>query len=169
MPESLYKVNDQEVKQFVEKCLATVSLRLSARELLDDPFLQIVDYGSELKEFQYQRGCYEVKPTIRQTVNGSYSNNLMSLYTDNSGGYQNDFDLFDCEEDDNLDEVDTSIKGRRRDDGIFLRIRIPDKEGWLVVAFLVSCFPIELVLVFNYFIHLNRSSSKHLLPVRHRD
>ncbi|KAI5400843.1 hypothetical protein KIW84_065630 [Lathyrus oleraceus] len=129
MPESLYKVNDLEVKQFVEKCLATVSLRLSARELLDDPFLQIDDYGSELKEFQYQRGCYEVKPTIRQTVNGSYSNSLMSLYTDNSGGYHNDFDLFDCEEDDNLDEVDTSIKGRRRDDGIFLRIRIPDKEG----------------------------------------
>ncbi|XP_058766896.1 probable serine/threonine-protein kinase WNK9 isoform X2 [Vicia villosa] len=129
MPESFYKVNDQEVKQFVEKCLATVSLRLSARELLDDPFLQIDDYGSDLKEVQYQRGCYEETPTIRQTVNGSYSNNLMSLYTDNSGGYQNDFDLFDCEEDDNLDKVDTSIKGRRRDDGIFLRIRIPDKEG----------------------------------------
>jgi WNK lysine deficient protein kinase len=138
MPESLYKVNDPEVKQFVEKCLATVSLRLSAKELLKDPFLQIDDYEYNFKELQYQRDCYEVSPTIRQQpMNGNYSvrNALMSVYTDNLGGYQDDFetseiDLFDCEEDDNLDEVDTSIKGRRRDDGIFLRIRIPDKEGW---------------------------------------
>jgi WNK lysine deficient protein kinase len=138
MPESLYKVNDPEVKQFVEKCLATVSLRLSAKELLKDPFLQIDDYEYNFKELQYQRDCYEVSPTIRQQpMNGNYSvrNALMSVYTDNLGGYQDDFetseiDLFDCEEDDNLDEVDTSIKGRRRDDGIFLRIRIPDKEGF---------------------------------------
>ncbi|TXG72655.1 hypothetical protein EZV62_001234 [Acer yangbiense] len=32
-PDALYKVKDPEVWQFVEKCLATVSLRLSAREL----------------------------------------------------------------------------------------------------------------------------------------
>lgn len=137
MPESLYKVNDPEVKQFVEKCLATVSLRLSAKELLKDPFLQIDDYEYNFKELQYQRDCYEATPTIRQQpMNGNYSirNALMNVYTDNLGGYEDDFetseiDLFDCEEDDNLDEVDTSIKGRRRDDGIFLRIRIPDKEG----------------------------------------
>jgi WNK lysine deficient protein kinase len=131
MPEALSRVNEPEVKQFVEKCLATVSLRLSAKELLDDPFLQIDDYGSDLKEF-----LYEVTPTIRQPMNGNYSinNSLMSVYTDTLGGYQddfetNDFDFFDCEDDD-LDEVDTSIKGRKRDDGIFLRIRIPDKQGW---------------------------------------
>lgn len=139
-PEALYKVNDPEVREFVEKCLATVSLRLSAKELLDDPFLQIDDYGSDMKAVHYQRDCYEVIPTIRQPLNGNYSIN-----TDNLGGYgyvsklechqedfeTSEFDLFNCdEEDDNLTEVDTSIKGRRRDDGIFLRIRIPDKEGW---------------------------------------
>ncbi|CAJ2630243.1 unnamed protein product [Trifolium pratense] len=136
MPEALNKVNDTEVKQFIEKCLATVSLRLSAKELLDDPFLQIDDCASDLKEYQYLRDCYEVTPAIRQPMNENYSihNSLMSVYTDNIGGYQddfetNDFDFFDCEDDDNLDEVDTSIKGRKRDDGIFLRIRIPDKEG----------------------------------------
>nr|KYP75027.1 Serine/threonine-protein kinase WNK1 [Cajanus cajan] len=110
-PEALYKVNNPEVRQFVEKCLATASLRLSAKELLEDPFLQIDDYGG---------------------------------YTDNLGGYgpvseldypQDDFEpseigLFECEEGDNLAEVDTTIKGsRREDDGIFLRIRIADKEG----------------------------------------
>ncbi|XP_061338665.1 probable serine/threonine-protein kinase WNK9 isoform X10 [Gastrolobium bilobum] len=145
-PEALYKVNDPEVRQFVEKCLATVSLRLSAKELLKDPFLQIDDYGSDLKAVQYQRDCYEVTPIIRQPLNGIHSinNAFMSGYTDNLGGYgliseldyhQEDFetseiDLFDCEEDDDLAEVDTTIKGRRReDDGIFLRIRLADKEG----------------------------------------
>lgn len=147
-PESLYKVNDPEVRLFVEKCLATVSLRLSAKELLEDPFLQIEDYGSDLKEVQCERDyCYEVIPTIKQPMNGNYSisNSLMRGYSDNLGGYgygsvseldhhqdvfeTTEIDLFDCEEDDNLDEVYTSIIGRRRDDGIFLRIRIPDKEG----------------------------------------
>ncbi|RDY07726.1 Serine/threonine-protein kinase WNK1, partial [Mucuna pruriens] len=145
-PEALYKVNNPEVRQFVEKCLATVSLRLSAKELLEDPFLQIDDYGSDSKVVQYQRDCYEVTPLTRQPLNGSYSmnNTLLSGYTDNLGSYgpvpeldyyQDDFEtseigLFDCEEDDDLAEVDTTIKGRRReDDGIFLRLRIADKEG----------------------------------------
>lgn len=38
-PASLAKVADPHVKQFVEKCLAPVSVRLSAAELLEDPFL----------------------------------------------------------------------------------------------------------------------------------
>lgn len=144
-PEALYKVNDPEVRQFVEKCLATVSLRLSAKELLDDPFLQIDDYGSDLIVEKYQRDCYEVTPTVRQPLNGIHSinNTLMSVYSENLGGFgpvsesdyhQGDFEpceiaLFDCEEDDDLAVDDTTIIGRRRDDGIFLRIRIADKEG----------------------------------------
>lgn len=39
-PAALDKVKDPEVREFVEKCLATVSRRLPARELLMDPFLQ---------------------------------------------------------------------------------------------------------------------------------
>ncbi|RDX60536.1 Serine/threonine-protein kinase WNK8, partial [Mucuna pruriens] len=38
-PASLAKVNDPEVKQFIEKCLIPASMRLSASELLKDPFL----------------------------------------------------------------------------------------------------------------------------------
>ncbi|MQK22062.1 hypothetical protein EI013_27230, partial [Escherichia coli] len=84
-PEALYKVDDPEVRQFVEKCLATVSLRLSAKELLEDPFLQIDDYGSDLKALEYQRDCYEVTPIIRQPLNGIHcsNNTSMSGYTDN--------------------------------------------------------------------------------------
>jgi hypothetical protein len=39
-PAALEKVKDPEVRAFVEKCLATASRRLPARELLMDPFLQ---------------------------------------------------------------------------------------------------------------------------------
>ncbi|KAJ6901830.1 hypothetical protein NC651_019567 [Populus alba x Populus x berolinensis] len=38
-PASLNKVNDPQVKQFIEKCLVPASLRLPAIELLKDPFL----------------------------------------------------------------------------------------------------------------------------------
>ncbi|KAL5194255.1 Magnesium-chelatase subunit ChlH, chloroplastic [Glycine soja] len=145
-PEALYKVDNTEVRQFVEKCLAIVSLKLSARELLDHPFLQIYDYGFDSKVVQYQRHFYEVNPLIRQPLNGIYNinNKLISGDTDNVGGYgpvseldyhRDDFEaseigLFGCEEDDNLAEVDTTIKGRREDDGIFLTLRIADKEGY---------------------------------------
>ena len=145
-PKPLYKVDNTEVRQFVEKCLATVSLKLSARELLDDLFLQIYDYGFDSKVVQYQRDCYEVNPLIRKPLNGIYSinNNLMSGDIDNVGGYgpvseldyhRDDFeaspiDLFGCEVDENLAKVDTTIKGRREDDGIFLTLRIADNEGY---------------------------------------
>ncbi|KAH9627554.1 hypothetical protein KSS87_005608 [Heliosperma pusillum] len=39
-PASLSKVKDPLVKEFIEKCLVPASERLSARELLKDPFLQ---------------------------------------------------------------------------------------------------------------------------------
>ena len=39
-PASLAKVTDPGVKLFIEKCIAKVSQRLSAKELLGDPFLQ---------------------------------------------------------------------------------------------------------------------------------
>ncbi|XP_022721861.1 serine/threonine-protein kinase WNK8-like isoform X2 [Durio zibethinus] len=38
-PASLVKVNDPQVKQFIEKCLLPASMRLPAVELLKDPFL----------------------------------------------------------------------------------------------------------------------------------
>ncbi|KAF3528553.1 hypothetical protein DY000_02042455, partial [Brassica cretica] len=40
-PASLSRVQDPEVKQFIEKCLLPASERLSAKELLLDPFLQV--------------------------------------------------------------------------------------------------------------------------------
>lgn len=143
-PDALYKVKDPEVRQVVEKCLATVSLRLAARELLDDPFLQIDDYESLLRpadsgEFD------DMDPLFRHPFydfHRSYSN--MSNEYSNGYGYDGDWiphpteiepagiELFQYQNDEPSEDVDISIKGKRKDDGnMFLRLRIADEEGAL--------------------------------------
>ncbi|XP_022762070.1 probable serine/threonine-protein kinase WNK9 [Durio zibethinus] len=145
-PEALYKVKDPEVREFVEKCLATVSCRLTARELLRDPFLQIDDYGSDLRLIEYQRDYIDAGALVRQPLYDIYISNNRSLingYTNYLGyGPENDLsynsleyetgeiDLFTSHVDGHLGDVELAIKGKmREDDGIFLRLRIVDKEG----------------------------------------
>ncbi|XP_050219275.1 probable serine/threonine-protein kinase WNK9 [Mercurialis annua] len=114
-PDSLYKVNDPEVRLFVEKCLATASSRLSARELLEDPFLQIDDYGYDLRSLEYCR----------------YPNDIENELKYNPVVFEpSEIDLFSCQEGDPLENVDITIQGRKReDDDLFLRLRIADEEG----------------------------------------
>ncbi|GMI64243.1 with no lysine (K) kinase 1 [Hibiscus trionum] len=145
-PEALYKVQDPEVREFIEKCLATVSHRLTAMELLRDPFLQIDDFGSEFRLLEYQRDDYDAGPPVRQPlydVHISNNSSLVNGYTNylsygpenyisyNSLEYErSEIDLFANQEDGHSGDVDLIIKGKRReDDGIFLRLRIADKEG----------------------------------------
>ncbi|CAI9118474.1 OLC1v1020052C3 [Oldenlandia corymbosa var. corymbosa] len=144
-PDALYKVTDPEVRRFVEKCLATVADRLSARELLDDPFLQTDDYVDDFGSVDYYKDYYQVSPFLQQpmlqvnhcsspVING-YSCYLDQNHGDDFDCYQIDYgtngiDLFTSCDDELSETVDISIKGRRReDDGIFLRLRIADKEG----------------------------------------
>ncbi|XP_016714375.1 probable serine/threonine-protein kinase WNK9 isoform X3 [Gossypium hirsutum] len=141
-PEALYKVKDPEVREFIEKCLATVSHRLTAMELLRDPFLQIDDYGLDLRLIEYQRDSYDAGPLMRQPlydvhvsnnsslVNG-YSNYLGYGHESNIGYNSLEYETSELDlEDGHLGDVDLIIKGKKRDDdGIFLRLRIADKEA----------------------------------------
>lgn len=144
-PDALYKVKDPEVRRFVEKCLATVSDRLSARELLNDPFLQSDDYLTDLGSVDDYRDFSDDGPMLQEPLS-SFSQksssliNSYSIYFDQEHRndldyHQNEYatngiDLFDGHEEESLGSVDITIKGRRReDDGIFLRLRIADKEG----------------------------------------
>ncbi|XP_023515154.1 probable serine/threonine-protein kinase WNK9 [Cucurbita pepo subsp. pepo] len=119
-PDALYKVKDLEVRCFIEKCLATVSTRLSARELLNDPFLQIDGYG-----------CDSLLRPIDGVPHGPLANGYGKVL--DYGPIDNEvseIDLFSGQEDEHLADDDITIKGRRRDDDdIFLRLRIADKEG----------------------------------------
>ncbi|XP_047338107.1 probable serine/threonine-protein kinase WNK9 [Impatiens glandulifera] len=127
-PDSFYRVNDPEVKRFVEKCLAVVSMRMSARELLDDPFLQTNDIESRLID-------YSDNLSLDYDGNAAYTNHS------SFNGFSNEFseieqcgiDLFDHNNDEHdihSSNVDVTIQGKRTEDGsIFLRLRITDKEG----------------------------------------
>ncbi|CAL0300041.1 unnamed protein product [Lupinus luteus] len=143
-PDALYKVKDPEVRQFVEKCLATVSVRLSAKELLDDPFLRDDDYEYDLRTINSgSGGLDDFVPLIKQPffdLHRSYSN--FSNEYSNGFGYEGDWsshpaeiepsgiELFEYHDDEPSEDVDISIKGKRKDDdSIFLRLRITDKEG----------------------------------------
>ncbi|KAL6532335.1 hypothetical protein OROGR_014305 [Orobanche gracilis] len=146
-PDALHKVKDPEVRRFVEKCLATVSDRLSAWELLNDPFLQIDDYAYDLRPLNYQRDHYdEIGPSLKHlllhhhSANGSLVNGYSNYFDyeqehgldSQSAEYESttEFDLFTSREGDCSENVDVTIKGRRNeDDNIFVRLRIADKEG----------------------------------------
>lgn len=65
-PAALDKVKDPEVKQFIEKCLVPASNRLSAAELLKDPFLSCAN-SSELQSDVMQNTNYIPKSTLTKS------------------------------------------------------------------------------------------------------
>lgn len=124
--------------------MATVSHRLSARELLDDPFLQVDDYVSDSETPNYLQDSDEFDLTLGHRPSSICDNNSLVNGCLGYLGYEpeddsyyhqleyeaNEIDLFTDNEEDDMENADISIKGRRReDDGIFLRLRIADKEG----------------------------------------
>ncbi|CAN8265408.1 unnamed protein product [Cochlearia groenlandica] len=131
-PDSLDKVKDPEVKGFIEKCLATASLRLSARELLDDHFLCVDDCESVESESSQKDEADDSLLSHSYNVIDYYFND----HNNRNGTEVLEFQEKDChdqEDDDNknFENVHISIKGKRRDncDGLFLRLRIADKQG----------------------------------------
>ncbi|XP_074338764.1 putative serine/threonine-protein kinase WNK9 isoform X1 [Apium graveolens] len=144
-PDSLYKVKDPDIRQFIEKCLATVSCRLPAKELLNDPFLRVDDNGSCLAPVENCRSWDGNSPMLRQPLLRIDSNNsLNNPYSGYCGKYEpgvdleyippdfesNEIDFMPVTEDEHFENVDITIKGKREDDGgIFLRLRMDDKEG----------------------------------------
>lgn len=134
------------MREFIEKCLATASNRLPARELLMDPFLQIDDYDSDMRSLQYLTDYDELDlPMLKQPLYGinhstsSFSNgyaNYIDYDPESNLDYYpleynlREMDYYSCQGHDHSEDFDISIKGKRReDDGIFLRLRIADKEG----------------------------------------
>ncbi|GMG99624.1 hypothetical protein Nepgr_001464 [Nepenthes gracilis] len=144
-PDALYKVKDPEVRLFIKKCLVTVSSRLSARELLNDSFLQIDNYDFNLSITVSHREPDELGHLTRESsldrytsygsfFNGCYNGSDFDSYNE-WGNYQVEIEAGGCESlehhnDEHSPNLDITIKGSRRDDAsIFLRIRIADKEG----------------------------------------
>lgn len=147
------------MRQFVDKCLAPVSYRLSARELLSDPFLQIDDYESKsnLSDCQGELDRIAstiVQPFLEREISASSIN--YSLETSDEWRCRtvetepDGFELFEDGENEQLEIVDNSIKGKIREDGsIVLRLGIADKEGRIKFTFLLSSLVVECLLYIN--------------------
>ncbi|CAA2974486.1 probable serine threonine- kinase WNK3 [Olea europaea subsp. europaea] len=105
-PASLGKVKDPGVKAFIEKCIAKVSERLSAKELLMDPFLQADEES------------------------GSIGNSMHSLPLNaDDNGVKSDSGKMPH---DSIPEgsQDFMVQGERKDHNtIFLKLRIADSSG----------------------------------------
>ncbi|XVF29695.1 hypothetical protein REPUB_Repub15cG0144300 [Reevesia pubescens] len=104
LPEAFYRIQDEEARMFVGKCLENVSKRLPAHELLLDPFLAS-DEGNLLP----------IPRVLSQklTPNGQVSEPVPSVEVDPTRS------------------TDMSITGTMdpEDDTIFLKVQITDKEG----------------------------------------
>ncbi|XP_040988025.1 probable serine/threonine-protein kinase WNK3 [Juglans microcarpa x Juglans regia] len=105
-PASLAKVKDPAVRAFIQKCIANVSERLSAKELLMDPFLQS-DEDNE-----------SIGRSLRHKTHHSEGNHGQS----------------DIVSDGKDSAVETSrdftVQGQRKDvNTIFLKLRIADSSG----------------------------------------
>nr|VDC71793.1 unnamed protein product [Brassica rapa] len=124
-PEAFYLVKDPEVRAFVEKCLATVTSRLTALELLQDPFLQDDVNGFDMRPTDYYNGYDETGVFLRQPL----------IDPDQLEPQICEINLFAQDDEEDSDHVDISIKGKRNgNDGIFLRFRISDAEGIIKIT-----------------------------------
>ncbi|KDP31021.1 hypothetical protein JCGZ_11397 [Jatropha curcas] len=105
-PASLAKVEDPYVKAFIEKCIAKVSDRLSAKELLMDPFL-------------------------RSDEDNESVGRSLQLKLHNSGGTSDQINVIESIKDFATDRSrDFTVQGQRKDiNTIFLKLRIADSTG----------------------------------------
>ncbi|KAJ7945808.1 putative Kinase [Quillaja saponaria] len=104
-PASLAKVTDPGVRAFIEKCLAKVSERLPAKDLLLDPFLQSND--------SHESMCRPEQPTTHD-LDGSCDHNAIGKSAEDNSAETRDF----------------TVQGQRKDiNTIFLKLRISDSSG----------------------------------------
>lgn len=133
-PGSLAKIDDPEVKLFIEKCIAKATERLSAKELLMDPFLLDV---SDEKIF------YPLHPNINTSDTGSPKPSSSFRYDRVAscvGRHDHSGSMSDSHPSDNYvhDTVDPhaaigrsiTVESQQKDlNTIFLKLRIADSTG----------------------------------------
>jgi len=128
----LAKVNDPEVKAFIEKCTAHVSERLPAKALLMDPFLQSDWDGDSVGRSSRSRTQHSGKYTL--LINSKWT--IYFCLPSNVSNVGNNFDNQSIGKSANDNSAETgrefTVEGQRRDvNTIFLKLRIADSSGIL--------------------------------------
>ncbi|KAF4350331.1 hypothetical protein CsatB_018109 [Cannabis sativa] len=110
-PASLAKVKDPGVKLFIEKCIAEASDRLTAKELLLDPFLQ----------------PDEDESVSRSRRHRSHQSDYSDISNAESSHHRADFETHKVPPE---TSIDFTVEGHRKDvNTIFLKLRIADSSG----------------------------------------
>lgn len=135
-PDAFYEVSDPEIRNFVEKCISEVSERPSARELLNDPFLQIDDHPLEgdprQPSFSFLQNNGSSAASRLPNFGLPYNTMLENGWDWNNVEFETDLldPLFYSPGSEFRSDLEITIKGMRKDDGnIFLRLRVCDREG----------------------------------------
>lgn len=122
-PRAFYKVQDLEAQRFIGKCLETASKRLSAKELMLDPFLET----DHIQDGLVKR-------------NG----NPKAFLNDNIG-------IEDLQLNKDIPETNMTITGKLNpeNDTIFLKVQITDKGGSqnLLVSNKIFCFLMIILFI----------------------
>lgn len=108
LPEAYYRIHDLEAQKFVGKCLANVSERLSAKELLLDPFLAKEQLDSPLPS-----------PTLpkKQAPTLNFTASLAKELSQPKSNQTKDSHM----------TITGSIN--EEDDTVFLKVQISNKDG----------------------------------------
>ncbi|KAG4950890.1 hypothetical protein JHK85_044757 [Glycine max] len=131
-PASLNKVSDPQLKEFIEKCLVPASERLSAEELLKDPFLQVENPKDPI--------LYPLQPPSRTLRAYSFKSGSLSMDMDSdckpfsmsicseSNQENPHCPVFEVQRTNNKHEF--RLKGTKNDDNsVSLTLRIADTCG----------------------------------------
>lgn len=123
----------------MEKCLATASQRLPARELLNDPFLQLGDSGADSRIIEYREPMAEIPlyqfshlpsdPVNKQSEIPNHMEYGWDYELDELGYCGDPLLAYDDDSHEDSANLGISVEGKMRDERIFLKLRIADAEG----------------------------------------
>lgn len=140
-------MKDPGVKLFIEKCIAKVSERLPAQELLMDPFLHPDEDESVSRSLK-----------LRRHHSGNSDNS-------NAEGSHHQVDV-ETHKDSTEASIDFTVQGQRKDvNKIFLKLRIADSSGFFFFFSSVQLMYIYIGALVVKFSCGSRSFSKYSLPI----
>ncbi|XP_028767588.1 probable serine/threonine-protein kinase WNK4 isoform X2 [Neltuma alba] len=134
-PASLSKVKDSQVKEFIEKCIVSASQRLSAEELLKDPFLQVDESPREPIPDLLDLSCQAPKAVdlsksdpLSTDMDVEYKQISGSVNTESNSGSPPHSPVIEFQR--TLENNEFRLKGTKNDDtSMSLTLRIADSDG----------------------------------------
>ncbi|KAF2313312.1 hypothetical protein GH714_010290 [Hevea brasiliensis] len=133
-PASLSKVSDPQIKEFILKCLVPASERLSAKELLKDPFLQLQNSVEPIRDplllpNQYPKSLNLNKSgPLSMEVDTDYKQISVSTYTGSNNNEGTKFPVLEYQRTYKNNEF--RLRGTKNDENsVSLKLQIADSSG----------------------------------------